>query len=153
MSILKVPSVRFVLMALLVIYTLGFLPIFYQDIQPIVGNPFVQILLLLGVIRLSYEDLPLSLFLAVALILSLHFAKFADLGNLLTGQPRQPGGTEWNDPSLGDQPTGYNEDKYCSNNWEFQCQGVNTFGNEFNTQGLNPVQGYAHNQDFSSADF
>jgi len=153
MDLLKIPTIRFTLLALIVIYTLGFLPVFYQDLQPIFANPFVQILLLIGVINLSYHDLPMSIFLAVAFILSIHFAQYSGLGKLFSGDAGQPGGEEWNDPSLGDQPTGYNEDKYCSNNWEFQCQGVNTFGGELNTQGLNAVQGYAHSADYSSANF
>jgi hypothetical protein len=61
------------------------------------------------------------------------------------------GAQAWNDNGDGNDPTGYNVDKYCGNNWAFQCQGVNTFGREFNTQGMDEVQGFAKTRDFSSA--
>jgi len=152
MDIIKNPVIRTTLMAIVVLYILGVLPQLTQEIRVLFINPIFLIFALVGIVQLSYQDLPLALLLGLALILSVHMTNYVAVDDLL-GKDQGPGGIEWNDPTFGDQPVGYNVDKFCSNNWEFQCEGVNTFGRELNTQGMNPIQGYAHNPDFSAADF
>lgn len=155
MMMLKNPMVRALLMGLTALYILGVIPMLTRDVKVLLANPIVQVVALLGIIQVSYHDLPLALLLALALVLSVHFSNFLDLGDLLRGgrSGLHPEGDQWNDPAQGDEPMGYNMDKYCNNNWEFQCEGVNTFGRQYNTQGLNAIQGHSVSHDYSSADF
>lgn len=156
MDVLKNPMVRTLLTVILALYILGIVPALNREIKPLFGNPIFQVLMIIGIIQLSYYDLLLAMLLAVAFIMSIHFTNFLDVQDMLDfglGRKQPVEGQEWNDPAMGDDPVGYNVDKYCGNNWEFQCQGVNTFGPEFNTQGMNSVQGYGHSADYSAADF
>jgi len=152
MDIIKNPAIRYTLIAIVVFYIFGAISQLTEDIRTLFANPIFSILLLVGIVQLSYHDLPLAFLLGIALIISISMSNYVTINKLL-GNEQYPSGVEWNDPTFGDQPVGYNVDKFCDNNWEFQCEGVNTFGRELNTQGMNPVQGYAHNPDYSSADF
>ena len=150
-NLLKIRGIRVILIITIWLYILGFLPDVNREIQNLVSNPIVAILALIGVIQLSYHDLYLAVLLGIALILSIHMNQFFDMG---MGRTKLYGQEDWNDSTMFETgPMGYNVDKFCGNNWSFQCKGVNTFGTQFNTQGMDDVQGHAVGESYSAADF
>ena len=152
MEFLKNQYFRSGVMLLLGLYILGVFPTLNRQLRPLFVNPLFQILVLVGIIQLSYYDLTLALLLSLAFISSIHFSNYVNLEDLLRGGQRT-GGEPWNDSTWGSEPMGYNVNKHCSADWGHQCQGVNTFGNEFNTQGMNQPGGYDRGDDLASADF
>ena len=144
---LKHPIVRFLLMALIVAYILGFVPAPYCGLC---ANPIVQLLAVVGIVALSYRDFPMALLLTVAFLIYINVGGIVQswLGIQRTDLYGQ---SDWSDETDGRDPAGYNVDKICGSNWAFQCQGVNTFGRGFDTQGMNEIHGYGKTGDFSAA--
>lgn len=117
---------RFVLFLSLILYITGIIPAFNPFLANIFANPVVQLLLLLGAIQVSYHDLTLSLLMTVALLISIGCC--TSYTNEIIPW--------WHKNS---EPIPYNDDPNCDglkNGLTFQCQGVNTFGYQYNTQGL-----------------
>ncbi len=139
--------VRMFFMALIVAYIFGFIPTPYCGLC---ANPLVQLLMLIGIIKLSYTDLPMALLLTVAFLIYINVGEYASAllnwFGISTSRYNLYGQRLWNDDSNGSDPTGYNVDRYCDNNWSFQCQGMDT-------QGLNGTQGFDKSREFGAADF
>jgi len=144
--------IRCLLMALIVAYILGFVPTPYCELC---ANPIVQLLALYGIVQLSYSDLPMALLLTVAFLIYINVGSYLATVQSWLGMQRTDlyGTRNWNDESDGTEPTGYNVDRYCGSNWAFQCQGVNTFGRGFDTQGMNEIRGFGKSRDYNAADF
>ena len=151
-DILKMTGVRPTLITLIWFYIFGLFPKVNQEIQNWISNPIVAVLALIGIIQLSYHDLYLAVLLGISLILSIHLGQYLDIG--ATERTDLYGQQKWNDSTMFESgPMGYNVDETCDNSWSAQCQGVNTFGNQFNTQGMDDIHGYGRGATYSAADF
>jgi len=139
--------IRIFFMALIVAYIFGFIHTPYCGLC---ANPLIQFLMLICIIQLSYFDLPMALLLTVAFLIYINIGEYvsAFLGwaGLSSARTDLYGQRLWNDETTGSDPTGYNVDRYCENNWSFQCQGMDT-------QGLTVTQGFTKSRDFGAAEF
>lgn len=139
----KLPTVRVFFIILTWMYILGLLLGLHSEISTFLSNPIVAILALIGIIKLSYEDLYLTVLLGIALILSIHMSQF----NILSPRTKLYSSKEWNDIRVEEGPMGFNLHKQCNGfGWCGQCQGMET-------QGFGNIQGFSQSAGYNAANF
>ena len=138
LKFLENTHVRNLLILILVLYCAAVLPVLDNDVTVLFNNMFFKLVVLLVIVYVGQKDLTLALLLTMALILSLQRANTNNMQESILGLSMQQPTNSGNAP-LGDDP--------LVNCWDDEtnhaCQGVATFTNESNAQGMNyPVMGY-----------
>tara|TARA_B100001287_G_scaffold275351_1_gene282746 strand:+ start:2745 stop:3230 length:486 start_codon:yes stop_codon:yes gene_type:complete len=139
--------VRNLLILILVLYCAAVLPALNREVTIIFNNLFFKLVVLVVIVYVGQKDMTLALLLTMALILSLQRAQDNNMQESILGLSMQQPLNNGSAP-LGNDP--------LVNCWDDEdnnaCQGVATFENELNAQGLNyPVMGY--NPDATTAGF
>ena len=130
--------VRNLLILILVLYCAAVLPVLNREVTILFKNLFFKLVVLVVIVYVGQKDMTLALLLTMALILSLQRAQDNNMQESILGLSMQQPLNQGSAP-LGNDP--------LVNCWDDEdnkaCQGVATFQNELNAQGLNyPVMGY-----------
>lgn len=165
LKFLEIPSIRWTLIILLVIYITGIVPLFNEQIAMIFHYSIVKLLILLFIIYIAFKDSLIALLLVIAFVLSLFMGYEYGFGFRLG--PGLRGGLQAQIPGLeGDiearisgegftdsqGPEGGNYNKFddcvkpCAEgiaDLKSECKGMGVWKKEFNTQGLGCPPGFS----------
>ena len=160
LNFLEIPSIRLILVVLLILYSTALVPRLTQNLNEVFNNVFVKILMLLIIVYLGHKDPVLALLVGIAFIMSLMQTNQPRFGNdlLSPSPPTSSQGQQQNYP-LPKQEQQQNTDpnntqclQQCANsgsmgtgNMNNRCTPVAAFNNELNAQGLNCPMGNSGN--------
>jgi hypothetical protein len=71
LGFLDIAWIRYLIMIILILYIIGAIPLFTEEIAEIFHNPLIKILFILLIIYIGFKDLVLAILLAIAFVLSL----------------------------------------------------------------------------------
>lgn len=160
LNFLEIPSIRLILVVLLILYTTALVPRLTQSLNEIFNNVFVKVLMLLVIVYLGHKDPVLALLVGIAFIMSLMQTNQPNFGNNILSPPPSSSfkGQQENYPlpqQEQQQVTDPNSTQclqQCSNtgsmgngNLNNRCTPVAAFNNELNAQGLNCPMGNSGN--------
>ena len=160
LNFLEIPSIRFILIILLILYTTALVPRLTQSLNEIFNNIFVKILMLLVIVYLGQKDPVLALLVGIAFIMSIIQTNQPQFGNnLLSPVPTSSfKGQEENYPlpKNEEQKVTDPNNTQCLNqcasggimgtgNLNNRCTPIAAFNNELNAQGLNCPMGNSGN--------
>ena len=150
LNFLEIPTVRLILIVLLIIYSTALIPRLTQNLNEVFNNVFIKIAMLLVIVYLGHKDPVIALLVGIAFVMSIMQANPPPT-NSGTGQeqnfplPKQeqqqitnPNNTQCLQQcaSGGSMGTG---------NPSNRCTPVAAFNNELNAQGLNCPMGNSGN--------
>ena len=160
LNFLEIPTIRLILIVLLILYSSALVPRLTQNLNDIFNNVFVKIIMLLVIVYLGHKDPVLALLVGIAFIMSIMQTNQPRFGNnLLAPLPTSSNkGQEQNYPlpkQEQQQVTNPNNTQclqQCANSGSMgtgdpgnRCTPVAAFNNELNAQGLNCPMGNAGN--------
>lgn len=172
LGFLDIPWIRWTLIIILILYIVGLIPMFTEEIITIFHNPIIKILIIVFILYIAAKDLPLALLIAVAFILSMHLGYKYDVGlslgpgiqAALGGGVAKPEKEDDENDEEGyenmtnpddDIPEGGNYNQYfdcvkeCVKDevgkgaLDTPCKGVGVWKQELNAQGLNCPLGFS----------
>ena len=156
LNFLEIPSVRMVIIIVLIIYTTALIPKLTNELNSIMNNVFVKILMLLVIVYLGSKDPVLALLVGIAFVMSLLQTTYGKFSSPILDPPvvNSTAGQENNYPVQQNnpaQPTVMNNtqcQQQCATNGTMgdgnlqnRCTPVAAFSNEMNAQGLNCPMG------------
>ena len=160
LNFLEIPSIRLILVVLLILYSTALVPRLTQNLNEIFNNVFVKILMLLVIVYLGHKDPVLALLVGIAFIMSLMQTNQPQFGNsiLNPSPPTSNQAREENYPLQVDEQQKITDPnntlclQQCANtgsmgtgNASNRCTPVAAFNNELNAQGLNCPMGNSGN--------
>lgn len=168
LGFLDSPIVLYTLIAFVIAYIAGVVPMLTHEVASIFNMPIVKVLTLLFIVFVAMKNVPLALALVIAYVLSvqMHLRLLDDQDDpartvTVTRVESEPGVVEGMDGDNNDKLIGGNYETYpsldcvkdCADHGgrttSFQCKGYSKFGGDaMNAQGLEcPVGGFDMNLD------
>ena len=160
LNFLEIPSVRLILIVLLILYSTALVPRLTQNLNDIFNNVFVKIAMLLVIVYLGHKDPVLALLVGIAFVMSIMQSNQPRFGNNLLNPlpPTSYKAKEENYPLQVDEqqkitdPNNTQCLQQCANTGSMgtgnpgnRCTPVAAFNNEMNAQGLNCPMGNSGN--------